>query len=1200
MWKPPADLGSRLILEEPFSRDLHSTLLMAKEVDSDVPVVLRVMSPERSADPKWRRIWGYLLENAKSVAGGDVIRIREHSPVEELNRPDCQATLWYSMDCAEGSIVSLSDWSGLRWALDSVLGALSGIHSRDHVHGNIKPENVLYFFGESPAVRLSEVGLGYREALALGAAERSLIRADHPSWYAAPEAAAAEWRRWGFGTDLYQVGCLAWDWCSSGSVAVATEEVSHSPTDPIEPRFEVPDGFAEWVAWLVQSRSEDRPGSAAEARDALARLSQGDASESLQCVTARGDSQRQWDTPWSAVEHRPRPGFVSAIVDETAEESPRDSGTHRLAFEPHATPFQFRSAAAQESVQSAERVWKNGRAEALFLCGPDGVGKTTLSEEVISELRGRGAVVLSATHNAHDGSTDGLYQMLETHFRCHRMALDATRECVQDVLDVRGNAASASGLSRVICESRTSLTVASRVAFADAIDRYMVIYHYCRLRAEKELVVVCLDDVHLSVDSLSFLHYCLQAQKRSPAPIFFVASATNAAGLVTSSSQWLERVLKCENARTLELEFPRPSEHGEWVESTGSYTDELREVLTKASQGKPSLVDELMSYWKGKQVVTLAPEGQWKLAVSTDALSDHPADVWRLRWQLFLRASGASVEIEKCVELAAMLGLRVSTIEWLLTCGELGATPAPGLLERLVAAGFVERHYAGFRFLRRELVDVILQSSRLAKRWTAGHLACLNMLTAVRRVEHLGVARRRAFHAQNAFRVEEPAALVARLDYVQHVLMLQGRNPECEDILVDVIAKAQMVERPDLMARALELSGRIFVSLGYFEDAIQALELGRNAYAQSDDLTGESNVLRILATIARTQGAFADSLSMYEEALEMDRSRGDRRMEALTLGNIAQVHQSMGNLSEAERVTRAALGIVEALQEKRIHGNMLANLASLEQEQGCSAAAKKTYEKALVMVRTNNDHESEATVLGNLAELYRAEGEYENARTHFAASMKISRDVDDRIGVAITLGNLAHLEADLGNFDAAIELYEEDAKICEEEGDDLGKTIALGNLAMARRDSGGQEAALETLREASVIGASLQNPVVEAWLLSERGKTYRYIAMITDARACQETADQVLRHFPAHAQRLVAACELGHLALEQGLGAESFLSEAKRLAGMLAVRIDSDAGRCVATLERAIAAMYLGETLVVGECPDDFPEAVRRRLIPGY
>jgi tetratricopeptide (TPR) repeat protein len=198
------------------------------------------------------------------------------------------------------------------------------------------------------------------------------------------------------------------------------------------------------------------------------------------------------------------------------------------------------------------------------------------------------------------------------------------------------------------------------------------------------------------------------------------------------------------------------------------------------------------------------------------------------------------------------------------------------------------------------------------------------------------------------------------------------------------------------------------------------------------------------------------------------------------------------------------------------------------------------------------------------------------------------------------LGNLAHLEADLGNFEAAIDLYEEDIEICEAEGDHLGKAIALGNLAVARRDSGAQESALETLREASEIGAKLQNPVVEAWLLSERGKTYRYIAMMSDARACQETADQVLRNFPAHAQRLVSACELGHLALDQGLGAEPFLSEAKRLAGILVVRLQSDSGRCVAHLENAIASMYGGETLVVGQCPEDFPEAVRKRLMPGF
>jgi hypothetical protein len=84
-----------------------------------------------------------------------------------------------------------------------------------------------------------------------------------------------------------------------------------------------------------------------------------------------------------------------------------------------------------------------------------------------------------------------------------------------------------------------------------------------------------------------------------------------------------------------------------------------------------------------------------------------------------------------------------------------------------------------------------------------------------------------------------------------------------------------------------------------------------------------------------------------------------------------------------------------------------------------------------------------------------------------------------------------------------------------------------------------------------------------------------------------------LDSFEAHGRWL---CKRGHVALAGGSSAETLLREAEQRASGLELSDEGMRGKALARLRRAQAAFEAGRPLQRGECAEDLPEALRRRL----
>jgi DNA polymerase III delta prime subunit len=249
---------------------------------------------------------------------------------------------------------------------------INALHQVDVVHRDIKPQNVLVEAGG----RVVLLDFGMVTPLRGPAHEVAYASgfAGSPG-YVAPEQVFGESLT--FASDWYSFGCVLYEALTGllpfedGREAILMRKLSHAPTPPSQLVPDVPEDLEQLCLGLLERKPERRP----DAREVLCSLGE--------------------------------PGPISrpSVVPSSRQ--------------------QARVFVGREPERRAIGAWlRSGgglRPRVTVLSGPSGIGKTTLAEAVIGELRGRDALVLRSRclkqevvpFNAWDSLIDELSGLLE-------------------------------------------------------------------------------------------------------------------------------------------------------------------------------------------------------------------------------------------------------------------------------------------------------------------------------------------------------------------------------------------------------------------------------------------------------------------------------------------------------------------------------------------------------------------------------------------------------------------------------------------------------------------------------------------------------------------------------------------------------------------------------------------------------------------
>ncbi len=251
-------------------------------------VAVKVLTGERAREEAFIRALKNEIHNVARLHHPGIILVFDTGEVDaEAERQSggrlVAGSPWFAMELASHGALSPKrlplPWPTTRMLLLSLLDALSHAHARGVIHRDIKPGNILVCAPEDPRPGLKLTDFGIAAPLSEGIDESAEEgRLSGTPRYMAPEQFRAKWRDFGPWTDLYALGCIAFQ-LATGKTPFAGDAlklaVSHchdAPPAPTPANDDYPEGFEAWVLRLLEKDPLARFACAADAAWALLRL----------------------------------------------------------------------------------------------------------------------------------------------------------------------------------------------------------------------------------------------------------------------------------------------------------------------------------------------------------------------------------------------------------------------------------------------------------------------------------------------------------------------------------------------------------------------------------------------------------------------------------------------------------------------------------------------------------------------------------------------------------------------------------------------------------------------------------------------------------------------------------------------------------------------------------------------------------------
>lgn len=210
----------------------------------------------------------------------------------------------------------------------------------------------------------------------------------------------------------------------------------------------------------------------------------------------------------------------------------------------------------------------------------------------------------------------------------------------------------------------------------------------------------------------------------------------------------------------------------------------------------------------------------------------------------------------------------------------------------------------------------------------------------------------------------------------------------------------RLLSQPELESalrpRVLTALGLNFYHRGQFDQAIQAHEQSRQAYAALGDRLGQGKALKNLGIVYHDLGEYEHARSLYQQCYRLFQAVGDLTQQAWTLNELGFTSKELGQWDAALRYYEQSLAIWRQLESQESQSRVYNNLGEVYHLTGQWTKAQAYYEKALTIAldpRYLNQREA-ADMLSNLGFLACTQDRWQEARDYYARALQLAQQVD--------------------------------------------------------------------------------------------------------------------------------------------------------------------------------------------------------------
>jgi tetratricopeptide (TPR) repeat protein len=207
-----------------------------------------------------------------------------------------------------------------------------------------------------------------------------------------------------------------------------------------------------------------------------------------------------------------------------------------------------------------------------------------------------------------------------------------------------------------------------------------------------------------------------------------------------------------------------------------------------------------------------------------------------------------------------------------------------------------------------------------------------------------------------------------------------------------------------------------------------------------------------LAGLLRSDGPWAEAITLHEAALQAARHLGDRLGQAGALNYLGDLRRLTGEYPPAAQAQEQALGIYRDLGNRLGQANALLELGTVRRLTGQYPAAAQVLEQALGLYRELGNRLGQANAQSQFGTVRRLTGEYPAAAQAQEQALGLYRDLGHRGGEAEALnerGTLHRVSGDLVQAERCHQRVLDLARAIASSWDEAHALAGLGRCALA-------------------------------------------------------------------------------------------------------------------------------------------------------
>ena len=308
------------------------------------------------------------------------------------------------------------------------------------------------------------------------------------------------------------------------------------------------------------------------------------------------------------------------------------------------------------------------------------------------------------------------------------------------------------------------------------------------------------------------------------------------------------------------------------------------------------------------------------------------------------------------------------------------------------------------------------------------------------------------------------------------ILRTRGEAADGAATLAEAIEVGTNLDDQRLVRTALGHQASCYVDMGELDAARECLAK-LSDIERTDDLRQECELLKRTAYVQYYLGNYAEQRRQNEEALELAREIGDRRLEGLCLQGVGDSAFAMGDFDEAVQFYEKGLEIHRSFGNRHYEAMLLGNLGGAYHRDGQFMQARRCYSRSLELHRQTGARPYEGVVSFALGALEHETGNADDAHFHYDRALDIARATGQRSDEGALLLCKTWLDLESSRF--AVESLRSRARealgICRDSGDGWD-AVALATVATIELLAGRSEDARAKIEEAREL---LPDSVVE-------------------------------------------------------------------------------------------------------------------------